>query len=390
MASSSGQPGNASRYMTRRLSNESCDLYADVERSFHLRTMAESSPVASCKHSSRNSSRDRGARHSPRRTRIGLEPVQNLSEGEISPSVKLDGTRKSDPNISECTKLAEFDYEVRSDVNPDTPQARTRPPLYSPSSPRQGMSRKSDMADNSTERSYTRSTSPKFSPIAKAETTEVQVVSERPERSQRSKSRERYASERSDRSQEMSISRKSTSRSDQTTDESHERRRSSSRSHRETRQHSQRVMHQRSHAKSLSPNPSQKSSTQPDTSRSVDRKHRNHTSRQATSQRMSKGSGSRSAPDLRLSEKHRKSDGKRSKRKGEKPSKETKDRREVAEKPALTTRTWRAKLAERFGRTPLTTPIIGKNHRLCDRVPALLICSDDFAKDINDDLTAIP
>lgn len=402
MASSSAQLGNATRYMTRRLSNESCDLYADVERSLHLRTMVENSPVASCKSSSRNSSRDRGGRYSPRRSRIGLELVQNVNEGRISPSINLDGTSKSNAHgasivATESNAITDYVNEVSVETDPDAPQTRTGSRIYHrPSLLREELSCKSELVDKCMESSCTRSISPKCSTITKVDPTAVQDVSERPERSQRSKSREKYLSERRERSQDMSNSRNSrkhTSRSqtDQTTDESDKHKSSSSRSRRPSTQHSERALHQRSRTKSLSPNPRQKSATQPDVLRSVDRKHRNHASRQGTSQVMTKGSSSRSAADLRSSEKRRKSEAKRNKKNGEKSSKEKIDRREVMEKPALTTRTWRAKLAERFGRQPLTTtPMMSTNHRICDRVPTLVICSDDFAQHIKDDLTAIP
>ena len=389
--------------MTRRSSNESCDLYADVERSFHLRTMAESSLGASCKPSSRSSSTDRAGRHSPRRTRVGLDPLQSVDDGRMSPSVNLDANKKCNANVAaivavEPPECADYKYEVTPETEPTPPRPRAVPgPHNRSSSLREGMTHKTKLIDNSIERSVTRSVSPKRSTTSKAEPPAVQAESERPERSQRSKCRERYASERSERSQEISNSRKSIvsspserQRSDRPTDESDKRRRSSSRSRHEKRQLSQQALHRQSHTKSGSPNPSRKSTSPLETEKSVERQHRNNPSRQATGQLMKKGYVSRSAPDLRASEKHRKSENKRDKKKGERSSKEKKDSRVLKDKPALTTRSWRAQLAERFGRKPHSTPISNNAQRLYGRVPTTLICSDDFALDIRDDLTAIP
>jgi hypothetical protein len=56
-------------------------------------------------------------------------------------------------------------------------------------------------------------------------------------------------------------------------------------------------------------------------------------------------------------------------------------------KGLLTTRGWRAKLAEHFGRTAETNPSMGKTF---PPIPSTVLCSEHFAFDIMDDLTEIP
>jgi hypothetical protein len=76
-----------------------------------------------------------------------------------------------------------------------------------------------------------------------------------------------------------------------------------------------------------------------------------------------------------------------------KKEKKDKDRKKEKQKP-LTTRGWRAQMAERFGRTPVTAAGITKasSYRAStlSRIPSTLFCKDDFAERVQDDLSVIP
>ncbi|KAI2492597.1 hypothetical protein MHU86_21947 [Fragilaria crotonensis] len=173
---------------------------------------------------------------------------------------------------------------------------------------------------------------------------------------------------------------------------------------------------------SLSPPSSRELIAQPSVSHLVERHHSESSSRQTDLGQISATAGctSRSAPDLgsplrkrmpRVPTGNREHDKSNCKEEGKEKSKrrdkskdksKCKDKTKTREKDtketpktskvtaSLTTRSWRAKLAEHFGRSLETNPPIGKarNYRHAP-IPTTLLCSDDFASDILDDLTEI-
>lgn len=73
--------------------------------------------------------------------------------------------------------------------------------------------------------------------------------------------------------------------------------------------------------------------------------------------------------------------------------KDRRDKKDKKDKMPLTTRGWRAQMAERFGRTggpvppSMSSNTSGFRSNNGRRVPSTLFCAEDFAKSVEDDLT---
>lgn len=107
-------------------------------------------------------------------------------------------------------------------------------------------------------------------------------------------------------------------------------------------------------------------------------------------ERSSHSSHPRSSGRSSQTESRRKLEKKSSKK--EKKDKEHKKDKKENTKP-LTTRGWRAQMAQRFGRTPVTAAGIteASSYRANSgrRIPSTLFCPDDFAESVKDDLSVI-
>ena len=149
--------------------------------------------------------------------------------------------------------------------------------------------------------------------------------------------------------------------------------------------------------KSTSPHSRPEPSTQSDLSQLVERQYQRKSSPRLTDAgRISAAAEhiSRSVPNsVSTVRKHKtqESVGKPDKRKSDRKSKDKKDNRGRDKKKAgLTTRSWRAKLAEHFGRNlqecqPIDKP---RSYDVYAQIPTTITCSNDFAGEIHDDLTA--
>jgi hypothetical protein len=445
---SSEQSRNEPASSERRLSIDSCDLYADVERGRHRQVLKRDissrrkTPSTRFDSPSPNSGTASATKPSKYEYEVASEAAsdtnqmriqhlacENRSTSNVSktpPRSDNDFPRKSTANNGSpsAAKPSGYEYEVAPEAASDTNQMRVlpgrenrsasnivskTPPSGSDcSSHREGTGDITTLANKSLSRSTTTSKSPKTS-----------------NSEERSKSRERLARDNSGRSQvsnsgRSSNSRPSSSRSpsrQRSSDWTHESNRSllsssESRRLRDSYQSSQRgsaksaspnpsrqregrrlrdshQSSQRSSAKSASPNPSQREPrVQSGPHRVVERHHRSTSSRKPAEMTWSPELGyvSKSSPTIGSSEKHASYDNRKSDKKKKKDRKDTNK-----EKPALTTRSWKAQLALRFGRKP-QTPNIPKSqsYRVCDRIPSTLLCAGDFEGAIQDDLTAIP
>ena len=151
-----------------------------------------------------------------------------------------------------------------------------------------------------------------------------------------------------------------------------------------------------SHMKSMSPHSRPEPSMPSDLPQLVERQHQqNLTPRSTDAGRISTSAGyiSRSIPALGSTAKEERahvSVGKLDKRRSERKSKDKKDNRgKDKKKSGLTTRSWRAKLAEHFGRDLQECRPMDKSrsYRANATIPSSILCSNDFAGEIQDDLT---
>ena len=348
--------------LLRRLSSDSCDLYADVERSRPRRVKRD---VLS------------------RRSTGALYSQDTARRERLTPSARFDSPRNSSTNSGTTSdnKPSECEYEVASEATSGTNQIRVYPKRENRSTSNLSKTQRSD-SDYSSHRegmgckislakSTTRSKRPKTSKSRDRSKSRKRPARDNSGRSQvsktTSKSRERLARANSGHSQVTNSRRflnsppNSTARSlsnQRSADRTHGSNNSLLSSSESRRLRDSRQSSQQSSAKSAWPSPTQRKPTkQSDSYQVVDRLHIPASLRKPTGMMWSSGMGyvSKSSPTIGTTGKHASSQ-KHDKSKSDK--KEKKDRKDTnKDKPALTTRSWRAQLALRSGRKPQTPNI---------------------------------
>jgi hypothetical protein len=419
-----------SQSMSRRLSSGSyCDLYADVERTLHLQKDDDN----------RSNYRERSMRKvvecserklSPRRQNYPQKSDVASNYHRSLSFPESQGSRKSfvDNEATNATIPAQYEYEVALEGSHNAEQLSNTPTSDTGSTLSQEELEIIQFLMNKTRvRPSTRLLSPKMAPRRTSSSGVEGVARRNSERSYSSKRRGNLPHKDSLPSQEVRNARMTSSNSrprEQSFDsQASEHNQSSSRSpprQRNIESHAsdidqscrseagdlrrrKRSPHPRAthndRVKSLSVPTSRASITQTEVSPLVERRHSKSLSRKSDPGPISATAGysSRSTADVGPSVRKRtpnvpegKRDKEKDKRKGkdksrDKGMKETPTNNKV--KGLLTTRGWRAKLAEHFGRTAETNPSMGKTF---PPIPSTVLCSEHFAFDIMDDLTEIP
>ena len=392
----------AARSMARRLSCESnCDLYADVERGLVFQRRSEKAPAQRASNTRRD--RDQTERIlSPQRKPDPFQSNGGIDNARSATIQELACPRKTSFSI-EATKVtipADFEYEVAPESYHNAGQpldpAMLRHVNVSP--------RLQQGKIQSAEKTYLRSLKHKSAHGGAGSASIERSAGSSTEHGHRSNIRENVSREVSGSPGEAVNAKNLTprSRSSQRSFDIH--RSEHSRKirpegedlHRKTRSTHQRMSHN-TRMKSHSPHPRRERTPQPDVSQSAEQHQRISPSGLADSARMSTAAGytSRSVPKLVTTARQHTTQahaGELHKLKGETKCKDKKENRDVKmKKDVLTTRSWRAKLAEHFGRNLNESPLMEKTQssRPVAPIPTSIICSNDFACEILDDLTVM-